>query len=102
MKIPLKQLYTTIKLKSWVPFFKTGGERVIDVMAENGTPVHKFYNFYKECGDDQLEFIEKIINERVKEDSFKELSPVQCAYLGLNALQSLQKELMVETYADEQ
>lgn len=84
----------------WIPFFKTGGERVVDVMRENNVLVHEFVNFYKDNGDMQLEFVEKILNERIKEDSFSKLSNVQCAYLGLQALQSLQKQIIVEVYAE--
>jgi hypothetical protein len=100
MNIP-KNLFSTFRLKSWIPFFKPKGELVIDVMAEHNIPVHEFYNFYRKNGDSQLEFVEKILNERVKEDSFSKLSNVQCAYLGLQALQSFQKEIMVETYSKE-
>jgi len=100
MKIPTTKLFSTFKLKGWVPYFKPKGERVIDIMADNGVQVNDFYQFYKKDGDAQIEFIEKIINERIKEDSFKTLSNVQCAYLGLQALQSFQKEIMVEVYSD--
>ena len=102
MKIPTNKLFSTFSLKSWVPYFQKNGERVIDVMTDNQVPVHEFYNFYTKNGDTQREFVEKIINERIKEDSFGQMTNVQCAYLGLNALQSLQKEIMVEIYHDEQ
>ncbi len=102
MKINPKSLFSTFSLKSWVAFFKPKGERVTDAMKANNVPVHEFYNFYKKNGDAQLEFIEKIINERIKEDSFGKMSQVQLAYLGLNALQSFQKQIMVEIYHDEQ
>lgn len=98
----IQNLFSTFRLRNWVAFFKPKGERVIDAMHDNKIDSAAFYRFYKKHGDDQLEFVEKIINERIKQDSFTNLSNVQCAYLGLFALQSLQKEIMVETYAEEE
>ena len=102
MEIPIEKLFSTFRLKNWVPFFKPKGERVLDVMRSNNIDTNALYTFYKKHGDDQLEFVEKIINERIKEDSFSKLSNIQCAYLGLFALQSFQKQIMVESYAEDE
>jgi hypothetical protein len=83
----------------WIPYFKNKGESVMDALKDIKEPPTVYHQFFVQRGDVLLEFVEKIVTERIKQDDFEKMTKVQCAFLGYNALLGLMQQLSVDINA---
>ena len=101
-----KKLFSKFNLRNWIPYWKVKddediGESIIEEMERRNISSNEFREFYVKHGDTEIEFMEKLIMERIKQGDLDKMSKIECAFLGLSEFHEFMKQIVVEINARE-
>ena len=98
----IKTLFSKFWLRSSIAFWKKGGDSVIGELQDHGVDYQAMRVFYSAYGSVQLELVEKMITERLRDyEEAEKMGRNELAYLGLDMLQALQSQIEIESSYEE-